>query len=68
MRIALGLSDKSFCSLKSLYNSKFILSAICLGTNVIIVMRVHCSKLDLYISRNEYGKELQLFIRLANQS
>ena len=32
-----------FCSLRILYNSKFILMAIYLGTNVVVVTRVHCS-------------------------
>ena len=33
----------SFCSLMSLYNSKFILMAASFGTTVFIVTRVNCS-------------------------
>ena len=31
-----------FCPLRILYNSKFILMSTSLGTNAVIVMRVHC--------------------------
>ena len=43
IRIKQGLSYISFCPLKILYNSKFILRATSLGTNAVIVMRVHCT-------------------------
>ena len=45
IRIKHGICYISFCSLRILYNSKFILMAISLGTNVIVVMRVHISQL-----------------------
>ena len=35
---------KAFCLLKILYNSKFILMATSLGTNAVVVTRVHCNK------------------------
>ena len=37
------LSYISICSLSILYNSKFILMARFLGTNAIVVTRVHCT-------------------------
>ena len=43
VRIKQGLSQVSFCSLKILYNSKFILMASSFGTNAVIVMMVQCS-------------------------
>ena len=48
VRIALNKKTKQgfsyilFCPLRILYHSKFILMAISLGTNVIVVTRVHC--------------------------
>ena len=42
-----GLFYISFCSLRILYNSKSILMATSLGTNDVIVMRVHCISLTL---------------------
>ena len=42
IRTMQGLSYISICSLKILYNSKFILMAASLGTNAVIVRRVHC--------------------------
>ena len=44
IRIKQGLSYISFCSLMSLYNSKFILMAASLRTNAVVVTRVHCTK------------------------
>ena len=43
IRIKQGLSYISFCSLKILYNSKFILEATSLRTNAVVVTRVHCN-------------------------
>ena len=43
IRIKQGLSYISFCPLRDLYNSKFILMATSLGTNAIVVTRVHLS-------------------------
>ena len=37
-----GLSYISFCPLRILYNSKFILMPKSLGTNAVVIMRVHC--------------------------
>ena len=37
-----GLSYISFCPLRRLYNSKFIITATSLGTNAVVVTRVHC--------------------------
>ena len=42
IRLKQGLHYISFCLLRILYNSKFILMATSLGTNVVVVMRVHC--------------------------
>ena len=41
IRIKKNISYISFCSLRILYNSKFILMAVCLETNV-VVTRIHC--------------------------
>ena len=37
-----GLSYILFCPLRILYNSKFITMATFLGTNAVVVTRVHC--------------------------
>ena len=42
IRIKQGLSYISFCPLKILNNSKFIIVATFLGTNAVVVTRVHC--------------------------
>ena len=42
IKIKEGLPYISFCPLRILYNSKFILMAILLGTNSVVVTRVHC--------------------------
>ena len=41
-RIKQGPSYVSVCPFRILYNSKFILMATSLGTNAVIVTRVHC--------------------------
>ena len=43
------LSYISFCPLRILYNSKFIIMATSLGTNSVIVTRVHCSSSALLL-------------------
>ena len=51
MRIKYGLPYISFCPLiRILYNSKFILMATSLGTNVVVVTRVHWTSLSKYKS------------------
>ena len=42
-RIKQGLSYILFCPLRILYNSKFILIVTSLGTNAVVVTRVHCT-------------------------
>ena len=42
IRIKQGLPYILFCSLRILYNSEFILMATNLGTNAVVVTRVHC--------------------------
>ena len=42
IRIKQGFSKISFCPLRILYNSKFIIMATSLGTNAVVVTRVHC--------------------------
>ena len=42
IRIKQWLSYILFCPLRILYNDKFILKATSLGTNAIVVTRVHC--------------------------
>ena len=42
IRTKLDISYISICSLSILYNSKFILMAKSLGTNAVVVTRVHC--------------------------
>ena len=44
IRIKQGLFYILFCPLKILYNSEFILMATSLGTNAVVVTRVHCIK------------------------
>ena len=46
IRIKQGLSYISFCPLRILYNSKFIRMATALGTNAVVVTRVHCNPVD----------------------
>ena len=48
-----ALSYISICSLSIPYNSKFIIMATSLGTNAVIVTRVHCMWI-LYFSIPEY--------------
>ena len=43
IRIKQGLSYISFCPLRILYNSKFIIMKTFLGTNAVVVKRVHCN-------------------------
>ena len=45
IRIKQGLSYISFGPLRILYNSKFIIMATSLGTNAVVVTRVHCTSL-----------------------
>ena len=42
IRTKQDLSYLSICSLSILYNSKFILMAMSLGTNPVVVTRIHC--------------------------
>ena len=42
-RIKQGLSYISFCPLRILYNSKIVIMATSLGTNVVVVTRVRCT-------------------------
>ena len=49
IRIKQGLSYISFCPLRILYNSEFILMATTLGTNAVVVMRVHCTYLNFTV-------------------
>ena len=42
IRIKQGLSYISFCPLRILYNSEFILMATFLGKNAVVVTRVNC--------------------------
>ena len=44
IRIKQGLSYISFCPLRILYNSKFIIMTTPLGTNAVVVTRVHCTR------------------------
>ena len=45
IRIKQGLSYILFCPLRIVYNSKFIIMATFLGTNAVIVTRVHSTHL-----------------------
>ena len=42
IKIKYGICCISLCSLRILYNSKFILMAISSGTNAVVVTRFHC--------------------------
>ena len=46
IRTKQDLSYISICSLSILYNSKFILMTMSLGTNAVPIMRVHCTSAD----------------------
>ena len=51
IRTKQGLSYISFCLLRILYNSKFILMATSFGTNAVVVTRVHstiCEPCGIY--------------------
>ena len=48
IRIKQGLPYISFCPLKILYNSKFIIMATSLGTNAVVVTKVHCISLIFF--------------------
>ena len=43
IRIKQGFFHILFCPLRILYNSKFIIMATFLGTNAVVVTRVHCT-------------------------
>ena len=43
IRIKQGLCYISFCPLRILYNSIFIIMATSFGTNAVVVTRVHCT-------------------------
>ena len=43
IRTKQGISYISFCPLRILYNSKFIIMATFMGTNAVVVTRVHCT-------------------------
>ena len=57
IRIKHGFCYISFCSLRILYNSKFILMVISLGTNAVIVTRVHCIFI-LYFTSVSLGQNM----------
>ena len=42
IRMKQGFSYISFCPLRIIYNSKFTIMATFLGTNAVVVTRVHC--------------------------
>ena len=53
------LSFKSICSINILYNRKFILIATSLGTNAVVVTRVHCiSYLKVHLINCAYIRPL----------
>ena len=52
IRIKQGLSYISFCPLRILYNSKFILMETSLGTNAVVVIRVHCMENYAKVNRD----------------
>ena len=61
-RIKQGLSYISFCPLRILYNSKFILMATSLGTNAVFVTKVHWIKNVRFLHNNL--KSMWQWIRL----
>ena len=60
IRIKQGFSYILFCPLRILYNSKFIIMATFLGTNAVVVMRVHCnnskSSIGISVDRDKMGQ------------
>ena len=51
IRIKQGLSNISFCPLRNLYNSKFIIMTTFLGTNAVVVTGVHCKSFWLALNQ-----------------
>ena len=49
IRIKQDPSNISICSLSILYNSKFILMAMSLETNAVVVTKVHCIGILMFI-------------------
>ena len=52
IRTKQDLSYISICSLSILYNSKFVLMATSLGTNAVVVTRVHCNRILRHVHQN----------------
>ena len=50
IRIIQGFSYVSFCPLRILDNNKFIIMATFLGTNAVVVTRVHCTSMVSYVA------------------
>ena len=57
IRIKQDISYISLCPLRILQHSKFIIMATFLGTNAVVVMRVHCTKVT---GMHGYGYVIRL--------
>ena len=65
IKIKQGVSYRSFCPLRILYNSKCIIMARSSGTNAIVVMRVHCIHVYTYMFFR--GDELDSLMKKITQ-
>ena len=61
IRIKQGLSYMSFCPLRIVYNSKFIIMATFFRTSAVVVTRVHCI-LNVYFNL-KFGIEIVRVLR-----
>ena len=68
IRIKHGLSNILFCPLGILYNSKFIIMATFLGTNAVVVTRVHCIQGVSVISSLIYNIKIHCEVKRVSLS
>ena len=65
MRTKQDLSYISICLFSILYNSEFVLMAMSLGTNAVVVTRVHCIQVgygnNRHVSTCQLSKESDLW-------
>ena len=60
IRIKQGISYISFCPIRILYNNKFILKATSVGTNAVVVTRVHCTSMYYAVSNVGFCKRTDI--------
>ena len=67
IRIKQGLSYISFCPLRILYISKFIIMATFLGTNAVVVTRVHCITVEFVRFFSLINSDKLFFVFISGQ-